>query len=215
MSRLVVELDGLRYVWTGSRWYCERDFLTPPGVILGRLNALLPEGAAQPREETPEQIMYSRSLRDLWPDPLAGEWMRRYPHLFDEDDFRCTRKQQHLHFWEWYAAIHLIEREGAYSLVAKYVCKNHPVKAARLASVLSQSQIDTLKAICRDTHAEPPDLFVYVPGTRRFWFAEVKVPPDYVRPNQAASHGAITREMGVPVEVLSFDRRLANVKLSH
>ena len=158
--------------------------------------------------------MYSRSLRDLWPDPLAREWMRRYPHLFDEDDFRCTRKQPTLHFWEWYAAIHIFEREGAYSLVEKYVYKNHPVKTARLASVLSQSQIDTLNANCRRTHAEPPDLFVYVPGTRRFWFAEVKVPPDSVRPNQAANHEAIERELGVPVEILSFNSRLANVKLS-
>ena len=214
MSRLVVELDGLRYVWTGSRWYCERDSLTPPGVISRRLDALLPEGAVEPEEKTPEQDKYSKPLWALWPDPLAGEWMRRYPHLFDEDDFRCTRKQQHLHFWEWYAAIHIFEREGAYSLVEKYVYKKHPVKAARLASVLTQNQIDTLNAICRRTHAEPPDLFVYLPGTHRFWFAEVKVPPDHVRPNQAANHEAIERELGVPVKILSFDSRLANAKLS-
>lgn len=36
----------------------------------------------------------------------------------------------------------------------------------------------------------------------RFWFAEVKAPPRW--PNQAASHEAITRDVGVPVEVLRF-----------
>ena len=214
VSKSVVELDGQRYVWNGSRWYRDRDFLTPPSAILRRLDALLPNDAVKPLKQAPEQVLYSRSLIDLWPDPLAAEWMQRYPHLFDEDDFRCTRKQPTLHFWEWYAAVHLFEREGAYSLVEKYVYSNHPVKAPRLAAVLSESQRDALKAICRSTRAEPPDLFVYMPGTYRFWFAEVKVPPDRVRPNQAANHEAITRELGVRVQILSFNRRLANGRLS-
>jgi hypothetical protein len=175
---------------------------------------MLPEDAVETDQSPPDDALYSKPLWALWPDPLAREWMRRYPHLFDEDDFRCTRKQRDLHFWEWYAAIHIFETEGAHSLVEKYVYKNHPVKAARLASVLSQNQIDTLNAVCRETHAEPPDLFVYVPGTHRFWFVEVKVPPDYVRPTQAANHEAITRELGVPVKILRFSRRLANAKLS-
>jgi len=58
------------------------------------------------------------------------------------DDFRCTRKRPTLHFWEWFAAIHIVERGGAYSLVDK----NHSVKRARLASILSASRQDTLLA---------------------------------------------------------------------
>jgi hypothetical protein len=168
----------------------------------------LPEGAVDPKEDRP------RSLRGSWPDPLAEEWLELYPQLFDADDLRCTRRQPALHFWEWYGAIHIFEREGAHSLVEKYVYKNHPIKAARLAEVLSQGQIDTLNAICRETHAEPPDLFVYLPGTHRFWFVEVKVPPDRVRINQAANHKAITGELGVPVKILTFNQRLANASSS-
>jgi hypothetical protein len=204
VSDVVVELDGLRYVWTGSRWYRQRDFLTPPGATTQRLQTLLPDdiAVAQPNEEEP--VKCPRSLRDTWPDPLAGEWLERYPQLFDADDFRCTRRQPTLHFWEWYAAIHIFERDGAYSLVEKYVYKNHPVKTARLASILSESQLGILKAICHRHKAEPPDLFVYVPETGRFWFAEVKGPTDHQHANQAASHEAIERELGVPVEILQF-----------
>ncbi len=154
--------------------------------------------------ETLEPITCPRSLKDMWADPLAGEWRGRYPHLFDEDDFRCTRKQPTLHFWEWFAAIHVFEREGAYSLVEKYVYKNHPVKRARLASILSASQQDIFGAVLKRYHVEPPDLFVHVPGTRRFWFAEVKGPTDRLRDKQAASHEAIESELGVPVEILRF-----------
>ena len=202
MPNYVIELDGLRYVWTGSRWYQERDFVTPPIVILRRLDALLPEDAAG--AETIAPLRCPKSLRDTWPDPLAGEWLERYPQLFDADDYRCTPRQPTKHFWEWYAAIHLFEREGAYSLVEKYDCKNHPAKTALLESILSESQLDYVNTIYYRHHAQVPDLFVYMPGTRRFWFAEVKGPTDDIRPNQAASHEAIERDLGVPVEVLRF-----------
>jgi hypothetical protein len=154
--------------------------------------------------ETLQPVGCPRSLRDLWPDPLPGEWLERYPQLFDADHLRCTRKQPTKDFWEWYAAIHLFEREGAYALVAKYDCKNHPGKTARLASVLSESQSNIVNTIYYRHHAQVPDLFVYMPGTRRFWFVEANGPTDRVRPNQAASREATERELGVPVEVLWF-----------
>jgi len=87
--------------------------------------------------ETPEPITCPRSLRDLWADPLAGEWL---------------------------------EREGAYSLVEKYVCKSHPVKRARFTSILTASQQDALGATLKRHEVEPPDLFVDVPGMKRFRF---------------------------------------------
>jgi len=152
----------------------------------------------------PELIGCPKSLRALWPDPLAAQWREQYPQLFDADDYRCTRKQPTKHFWEWYAAIHLYEREGAYSLVEKYDCKNHPLKTARLASVLTARQSEFVNRIYYDHHTQVPDLFVYMPGTHRFWFAEAKGPTDRLRPNQVRGHEAIERELGVPVEILRF-----------
>jgi len=204
VSDLVVELDGLSYVWTGSRWYRQRDFITPPMATIQRLQALLPDDTSAAQTSAEQLIECPRSLRATWPDPLATDWLARYPQLFDADDYRCTRKQPELHFWEWFAAIHVYERDGACSLVEKYVYKNHPVKTARLASFLSDEQRETFAAILRRHHVEPPDLFVYVPQTGRFWFAEVKGPTDRLRAKQAASHQDIERELGAPVEILRF-----------
>ena len=80
--------------------------------------------------------------------------------------------------------------------------QNHPAKVARLAALLSERERKTLDAI-REAHAvQPPDLFVFVPKTTRYWFAEVKGPGDRLSPKQIRSHDAITRELGVPVEII-------------
>jgi putative restriction endonuclease len=34
-------LDGVTYVWTGSRWYNKKTFLNPPSSVLARLNELV------------------------------------------------------------------------------------------------------------------------------------------------------------------------------
>jgi hypothetical protein len=34
-------LDGVTYVWTGTRWYNKKTFLTPPSVVLTQLNELV------------------------------------------------------------------------------------------------------------------------------------------------------------------------------
>ena len=201
-----VELDGQRYVWTGSRWYRERDYVAPAGVVLGRLRALRPD--THPSDGTFDgSLNCPRSLRAMWPDPLAGQWMEKYPQLFDADDYRCTRRQPTKHFWEWNGAIHIFKREGAYSLIEKYDCgpDYHPVKVERLASILSDDQVAFVKSIYSDYHTQVPDLFCYAPETGRFWFVEVKGPTDSLRPNQVEGHKAIERELGVPVEILEFD----------
>lgn len=201
----IVECGGRRYVWTGSRWYGERDFLTPPGVIIHRLEALRPHTA---RSEASDRDC-PKSLKARWPDPLATDWLERYPHLFDADDYRCVTNQPTKHFWEWYAAIYLFKRDGAYSMVEKYDSKQeHAEKRARLASILSPEQLRAVRAVSDELWTPPktqmPDLFVYMPDASRFWFAEAKGPSDDVRPNQARSHEIIERELGVPVEVLWF-----------
>lgn len=147
-------------------------------------------------------IHFTKAIRDLWPDPLALHWLQQYPDLFDADDLRLTKTQPKNHFYEWFAAIHLFERDGAHSLVEQYVYKTHPTKMAKLVSLLSLDQRTILDGI-RKTHAvQLPDLFVFVPNSTRYWFAEVKGPRDRVSEKQAASHNAITRELGVSVEII-------------
>jgi VRR-NUC domain len=147
-------------------------------------------------------IQCTKAIRDLWPDPLARQWLQQYPDVFDADDLRLTVNQPKNHFCEWFAAIHLFQRDGAHSLVEKYVYQNHPAKVARLATLLSERERKTLDAI-REAHTvQLPDLFVFVPKTTRYWFAEIKGPGDRLSTKQIRSRDAITRELGVPVEII-------------
>ncbi|MGD0997543.1 MAG: hypothetical protein ABR941_04405, partial [Thermoleophilia bacterium] len=41
MAEAEFELDGKTYVWTGTRWYAKRDYLTPSADTVGRLNKLI------------------------------------------------------------------------------------------------------------------------------------------------------------------------------
>ncbi len=148
------------------------------------------------------RIHCTMAIRKLWPNPLAQQWIQQYPDLFDEDDLRLAVNQPRNHFCEWFAAIHLFHREGAHSLVEKYVFQNHPAKVAQLATLLSERERKTLEEI-RDAYAvQPPDLLVFVPGTSRYWFAEVKGPGDRLSAKQMLSHDALRRKLGVPVEII-------------
>jgi hypothetical protein len=147
-------------------------------------------------------IHCTKAIRGLWPDPLARQWLQQYPDVFDEDDMRLTVNQPKNHFCEWFAAIHLFHREGASSLLEKYVFQNHPKKVAQFAAVLSEQERKTLDAIRKSCAVQPPDLFVFVPKTNRYWFAEVKGPGDRLSDKQIRSHDAINHELGVPVEII-------------
>lgn len=63
----VVEYQGKNYVWTGSTWYGEKDFLNPPSGIIPRLNDLIADAnnilddeMTDPRE----MIRLASALRD-------------------------------------------------------------------------------------------------------------------------------------------------------
>ena len=62
-------------------------------------------------------IHCTKTIRGLWPDPLARQWLQQYPDAFDMDDLRLTVNQPKNHFCEWFAAIHLSHREGAHCMV--------------------------------------------------------------------------------------------------
>jgi hypothetical protein len=96
--------------------------------------------------KSPPTIIYCpQVLRDLWCSPpddpahgqLSGQWYAQYPGLFDEQDLRMARTQWDKHFYEWLAAIHLFQREGACSMVEKYDQPSHVRKYERYARILS------------------------------------------------------------------------------
>jgi hypothetical protein len=155
---------------------------------------------SKPNETT---IYFAPELRRHWPDPLASQWLTSYPHLFDADDLRITRRQPKNHFHEWLAAIHLFQRDGLLALVEKYTFANHPRKRALLSRILDGDQRRILDDIHREFRIQLPDLLVYAPDYSAFHFAEVKGPGDTLRPIQSRTHEAIRRRLGVPVEMIN------------
>jgi hypothetical protein len=147
-------------------------------------------------------IYCTRAIRHLWTDPLASQWHDQYPDLFDENDLRLAGTQPKYHFCEWFAAIHLFQRDGALSLVEKYVYPSHSRKVALLDKRMGGAAHVRLDEICARSHVQPPDLFVFHPDTGCYWFAEVKGPRDRFSKQQTASHQAINEELGVKVEVI-------------
>src|SRR5437867_3464231 len=92
-------------------------------------------------------IYCSPQVRRLWPSPIAAQWASLYPQLFDQDDVRLTRLQPKNHFSEWFAAIHLFHRDGALSLVEKYVQNEALANALENTpgvNVLSAPKVSTL-----------------------------------------------------------------------
>jgi hypothetical protein len=153
-------------------------------------------------------IHATRALRKFWPKPLASLWRKQYPNIFDDHDLRITRKgrQRELHFCEWFGAIYLFQKDGAYSLVEKYCYqKAAPAKYSTFLRVLGSERVDALDAICERLRVQPPDLFVYLSDASRCWFAEVKGPRDRLSDAQTRSHQQIARELKLPVEIIIVD----------
>lgn len=113
---------------------------------------------------------------------LIEEWLHRYPFLFDSDDHRVltTAHQRKYHFFEWLSAILLFESSGYFSLVEKYTTKSHPSKRKILEDLLPPELFNWLTK----NESGQPDLFVYHPETRDWFFCEVKGGSDKIRANQ-------------------------------
>ena len=138
----------------------------------------------------------------LWPLTLAQQWSLQYPGLFDFDDLRQAVNQPEKHFNEWYAAIHIFQRDGSVSLVEKYEYPSIPVKYERYMNLLCQETRDKFKSIHAECHdVQLPDLMVIAPDHKTVSFAEVKGPRDRFHGGQAESHESI-RGLGFKVEYI-------------
>jgi hypothetical protein len=139
----------------------------------------------------------------FWPKPLAWQWSRQYPELFDADDVRIARTQTKYHFAEWFTAIHLFHRDGVLSLIEKYIFRTHPRKWRRLDEI-QDGLFGQLQEIGRSLRVQPPDLLLYSRDNTLRGFAEVKGPGDRKHPSlrQLQSHREIEQRLGVPVETV-------------
>ena len=149
-------------------------------------------------------IFYSPQEREAFVrGQLCEQWYKRYPMLFDADDFRITRNQRLHHFNEWLAAIHLFRAYGVLSLVEKYQFKAHPNKQVVLRRVLPARVWDFFMSdLTSQARGQCPDLFVYDTSFSDYAFVEVKRLSEPMTKSQPARFEQLTEVSGRPVHVL-------------
>jgi hypothetical protein len=147
-------------------------------------------------------IYCPRTIRALWPSRLPREWARVYPQLFDRQDVELTRNQPRNHFAESFAAIHIFQRDGLWSLVEKYAFRSHTTKRRLLERVLGSS-LTIFEGILEDVGGQPPDLLLYSGRYQLVGFAEVKGPRDRLKPRQLRMHHAIRKHLRAAVEIVN------------
>lgn len=84
-------------------------------------------------------------------------------------------------------------------LVEKYIYKNHPRKLKTLSYILTAKEVEYLKKGRKKRKCQPPDLFVYKPKDKEFFFVEVKRDTDHMRKPQEKFFKDIEKKLGCKV----------------
>jgi len=151
-------------------------------------------------------IEYAESQRDRFRSgELVRIWARQYPKIFDKDDIRVTRKQQNYHFFEWLAAIIIYNSTGYFSLIEKYEFQNHKRKKKILRKLMPNEQITQIYL----RGAQCPDLLVYSPDHRDWFFCEVKGPGDKLRKEQITYFKKLKKFTGKRTYVIEFKEKIS------
>lgn len=132
----------------------------------------------------PEVLYYPAQQLQLWKaGELPKEWRGKYPRLFKDADWRHVQNQLDKHFGEWFTALHYYKR-GYRVLIEKYVFpKSHFEDCSIAENLLGKECFCFLREHAR-CFCQPPDLLVYRRDFQSFFFVEVKLGPDHLRPNQ-------------------------------
>jgi VRR-NUC domain len=129
---------------------------------------------------------------------LWRQWTREYPCVFDNADVRLVapRAPYGRLFGEWLAAAHYGD-QGYRVLIGKYQFrKAHPVKNETFRRIAPKAVVDVLTPGGAFGRRQGPDLFVYSPDERQWFFAEVKGPRDTVSRKQKELFAEIERRSG-------------------
>ena len=135
------------------------------------------------------QLFYTEQQRQQFKTgDLFDRWMSRYPEIFDEVDVRiignqrCYPNGNGYHFFECLTAVVLYETCGYLSLLEKYETQSH----ARKVKLFKETVPTAIAQYVLANRAGAPDLFVYHPETRDWFFCEVKGGRDKLGPKQVA-----------------------------
>lgn len=163
-----------------------------------------------------DAVRYDRSKRRVFRNrngKLRSRLTKKYPKLFDELDMENATSQPKSHFFEWFGAIHFLKTKRWASLIEKYHCKKHKRKLVVFKAVLAKSypkkKVDEIvRFVSRvkgeKRHPQPPDLFVFSPNKRAWFFCEVKGGQDRLRKRQLDYFAELSRLTGKPIRLLEI-----------
>jgi hypothetical protein len=137
---------------------------------------------------------------------LVEDWSSMYPMLFDSDDTRIALHQRHLgyHYYEWLAAILIYHTTGFLSLIEAYAYESHARKRIILETLVTGEALDLIASHGISSAIQCPDLLVYAPGSRKWFFCEVKGPRDKLREKQLNFFDELARVSGKEIKVVHF-----------
>ena len=126
--------------------------------------------------------------------------------LFDANDTKIALNQRHLgyHYYEWFAAILLYHTRGFLSLVEAYAYKSHKRKRRILESLVTGNVLDFIASRGISSVTQCPDLLVYSPDGKDWFFCEVKGPRDQLREPQIRFFEELARVSGKDICVVQF-----------
>ena len=137
---------------------------------------------------------------------LVEDWSRIYPILFDAQDTQIALNQRHrgYHYYEWFAAILLYHTTGLLSLVEQYAYKSHKRKRKVLESFMTVETLDFISRRGISSVPQCPDLLVYAPDGKDWFFCEVKGPHDELREPQIRFFEELAHISGKEIRVVRF-----------
>jgi len=143
---------------------------------------------------------------------LVEDWSNMYPMLFDFQDKKIALNQRRLgyHYHEWFAAILLYHTTGFLSLVEAYAYKSHTHKRKILETLMTGRVLDFIASRGVSNVTQCPDLLVYSPESRDWYFCEVKGPHDKFRESQISFFEELASFSGKEIRVVRFQ----NLKMS-
>lgn len=149
------------------------------------------------------EIFFSAKQREEFQNgKLRKEWAKQYHQLFDKDDITIANNQPDKHFFEWLAAVLIYNSTGYLSLIEKYEFHNHKRKREILKIILNEEQLHILESI----KGQCPDLFVYSPDYKEWFFCEIKGDTDRLRKTQEEDFNQIIKATKKPVYLIKFNK---------
>jgi hypothetical protein len=134
---------------------------------------------------------------------LGAEWFRRYPDLFDEDDFRrASNRTKPYFFYEWLGAILLHHSTGYSALVTKY--QQDARKRALLPQILPSAAVRVLEDRTSFGKTQGPDLLMYDPSFGNWFFCECKGRGDELSEKQSGYFESLVAASRTAIRLLRF-----------